>query len=424
MYPTPRRTAGTADTGFDASAAVFAAADRDIGLLVSRDPRSALVYRERILCGRTLDRVGAAMGVTRERVRQLERSLSADLVGLRSVGRALNELKRAHAPFAPPEALTGVPRLRTFAHLAPDWSLTPGGWLVVDGADERVDAALTELSDGASPASVADLSAMLGVRRDVVAGYLECVRRMWLIDGGVLVPPRTVGARAAAILRASPGPMTIAQLSELLGDRPRSSLRNSLARTPGVRRCGADVWTLADRPGDRPVNPATPGETRGMSFIDGHWNLVTDVDGPLLAGAPLVVPHGVAAVTGTPYDVPWRIPGRLGPQSVRWRAQGAAIGPVHRYLADAGAGPGDRVRLVRGGVFDVVPVPATTSRCMWAPVFAELGLGEPGDDPVARLNAALGFPGDRGILRSARRLRRRSQLGLAEAVEQAYRLWA
>lgn len=242
MYPTPRRTAGTADTGFDASAAVFAAADRDIGLLVSRDPRSALVYRERILCGRTLDRVGAAMGVTRERVRQLERSLSADLVGLRSVGRALNELKRAHAPFAPPEALTGVPRLRTFAHLAPDWSLTPGGWLVVDGADERVDAALTELSDGASPASVADLSAMLGVRRDVVAGYLECVRRMWLIDGGVLVPPRTVGARAAAILRASPGPMTIAQLSELLGDRPRSSLRNSLARTPGVRRCGADVW--------------------------------------------------------------------------------------------------------------------------------------------------------------------------------------
>lgn len=108
-----------------------------------------------------------------------------------------------------------------------------------------------------------------------------------------------------------------------------------------------------------------------MSFIDGHWNLVTDVDGPLLAGAPLVVPHGVAAVTGTLYDVPWRIPGRLGPQSVRWRAQGAAIGPVHRYLADAGAGPGDR-----------------------------------------------------GILRSARRLRRRSQLGLAEAVEQAYRLWA
>ena len=129
-------------------------------------------------------------------------------------------------------------------------------------------------------------------------------------------------------------------------------------------------------------------------------------------------------MTGTPYDVPWRIPGRLGPQSVRWRAQGAAIGPVHRYLADAGAGPGDRVRLVLGGVFDVVPVPATTSRCMWAPVFAELGLGEPGDDPVARLNAALGFPGDRGILRSARRLRRRSQLGLAEAVEQAYRLWA
>lgn len=248
MYPTPRRTAGTADTGFDASAAVFAAADRDIGLLVSRDPRSALVYRERILRGRTLDRVGAAMGVTRGRVRQLERSLSADLVGLRSVGRALNELKRAHAPFAPPEALTGVPRLRTFAHLAPDWSLTPGGWLVVDGA---------------SPASVADLSAMLGVRRDVVAGYLECVRRMWLIDGGVLVPPRTVGARAAAILRASPGPMTIAQLSELLGDRPRSSLRNSLARTPGVRRCGADVWTLADRPGDRPVNPAAPGPAVG-----------------------------------------------------------------------------------------------------------------------------------------------------------------
>ena len=274
MYPTPRCTAGTADTGFDASAAVFAAADRDIGLLVSRDPRSALVYRERTLCGRTLDRVGAAMGVTRERVRQLERSLSADLVGLRSVGRALNELKRAHAPFAPPEALTGVPRLRTFAHLAPDWSLTPGGWLVVDGADERVDAALTELSDGASPASVADLSAMLGVRRDVVAGYLECVRRMWLIDGGVLVPPRTVGARAAAILRASPGPMTIAQLSELLGDRPRSSLRNSLARTPGVRRCGADVWTLADRPGDRPVNPATPGPAVGAvaGAGRGHWS--------------------------------------------------------------------------------------------------------------------------------------------------------
>ena len=259
MYPTPRRTAGTADTGFDASAAVFAAADRDIGLLVSRDPRSALVYRERILRGRTLDRVGAAMGVTRERVRQLERSLSADLVGLRSVGRALNELKRAHAPFAPPEALTGVPRLRTFAHLAPDWSLTPGGWLVVDGA---------------SPASVADLSAMLGVRRDVVAGYLECVRRMWLIDGGVLVPPRTVGARAAAILRASPGPMTIAQLSELLGDRPRSSLRNSLARTPGVRRCGADVWTLADRPGDRPVNPAAPGPAVGAvaGAGRGHWS--------------------------------------------------------------------------------------------------------------------------------------------------------
>lgn len=259
MYPTPRRTAGTADTGFDASAAVFAAADRDIGLLVSRDPRSALVYRERILRGRTLDRVGAAVGVTRERVRQLERSLSADLVGLRSVGRALNELKRAHAPFAPPEALTGVPRLRTFAHLAPDWSLTPGGWLVVDGA---------------SPASVADLSAMLGVRRDVVAGYLECVRRMWLIDGGVLVPPRTVGARAAAILRASPGPMTIAQLSELLGDRPRSSLRNSLARTPGVRRCGADVWTLADRPGDRPVNPAAPGPAVGAvaGAGRGHWS--------------------------------------------------------------------------------------------------------------------------------------------------------
>ena len=254
MYPTPRRTAGTADTGFDASAAVFAAADRDIGLLVSRDPRSALVYRERILCGRTLDRVGAAMGVTRERVRQLERSLSADLVGLRSVGRALNELKRAHAPFAPPEALTGVPRLRTFAHLAPDWSLTPGGWLVVDGADERVDAALTELSDGASPASVADLSAMLGVRRDVVAGYLECVRRMWLIDGGVLVPPRTVGARAAAILRASPGPMTIAQLSELLGT---GRGRRCAIPWPARRGCAGAARTSGPSPTVRATAPST-----------------------------------------------------------------------------------------------------------------------------------------------------------------------
>ena len=70
--------------------------------------------------------------------------------------------------------------------MAPDWSLVGCGWLVADGAADRVDAVLREFADDTGAANVAAVAGALGVDAGLLADYLSTVGCRFLFRGHVL----------------------------------------------------------------------------------------------------------------------------------------------------------------------------------------------------------------------------------------------
>lgn len=229
------------------------------------DEREQLILRKRFVAldAATLDELGSEFGVTRERVRQVEKKLMTRLRPIVTSGPVADLLAgiRVHAhPVNTLEAVTGV-----FPELAvtqPGWEVPL--WQILDAFDDdfRVDDSWVCFPDLPTAAQrtgnlVTPMANEEGVAR--VADILERsslddekVLREWLRTCGfhmagehVFTRAGSIPARAAAVLSMVGEPMGAMEIYSA-GNETKSerSFRNGLGASDAISRVSIDRWAL------------------------------------------------------------------------------------------------------------------------------------------------------------------------------------
>lgn len=231
----------------------------------SCDDRERAILRDRFVAQppATLDQIATQVGLTRERIRQIQQKLLARIRPVAASGPVADLLTgvRAHAyPATTLEAVTAVfPEL---AGILPGWEAPV--WQILDAFDDdfRVDDGWLCFPDLPTAARrTAELVAPLVNEEGVVAlaTVLErssiddpAVLRDWLTTCGYLQVGEHVftrvgsqPARAAALLSVVGHPMSAADLYAGIGDaKTERSFRNGLNRGGDLVRVGVDRWAL------------------------------------------------------------------------------------------------------------------------------------------------------------------------------------
>lgn len=232
----------------------------------SCDEREQRILRDRIVGVPpvTLDEIGLATGVTRERIRQLQKKLTTRLQPLVATGPIADLLAgiRSHSyPVGTLEQITAVfPELST---ILDGWECPL--WRILDGFDDdfRVDDGWVCFPDLPSAAQrTGDLLVPLVNAEGVVpvSDVLErsslddeATLRDWLVTCGYVVHGDHVftrtgshPARAASLLSVVGRPMSVSELFAQIGNgKSEKSFRNGLYRGDELRRVGLDQWALA-----------------------------------------------------------------------------------------------------------------------------------------------------------------------------------
>lgn len=242
---------------------------RTIGALDSR-AREILAYRFFADEPETLDEIGRAMGVTRERVRQIEARARADMVESLETGGAL-ELVSAAAR----ELVGTVLPLDNLLELLPALgrpveAVHQPAWRVLDRLDDAFEiedgwcvaptmlgaqtATQTQLLELANPHGVVRLADVGGLNPNLPPEVDAPALIAWLrhcgyvIDGDfVLTRTQSVGDRAASILSIVGSPMSAQELLDRFGvERSAGSLKNAMSIDDRFERVDRDRWALAE----------------------------------------------------------------------------------------------------------------------------------------------------------------------------------
>jgi hypothetical protein len=236
------------------------------------DSRVQQILARRFFADRpeTLDELGRALDVTRERVRQIEARARADMVEtlesdgtLATVSVAVRELVGTVLPLA--DLITLMPALARSVE-----TVGQPAWRVLDRLDDAY-----EIEDGwcASPTILSaetetltrlqELANRHGVARIDHLGPLNpnqpeasgrAAQRDWLsycgyvVDGDyVFTRVQSVGDRAAAILSVIGTPMASQEILDRFGvERSLGSLKNAMASDDRFERIDRDRWALAE----------------------------------------------------------------------------------------------------------------------------------------------------------------------------------
>jgi hypothetical protein len=233
--------------------------------------REALIARHRLPRDRTLDDLGNDLGITRERVRQIERKVRDNLADWRASdapSAALldlnNEIRKAVIAVTGeqrllaqlPELAAAIPALGCqIVDLIP--ALLPGitrqsGWIAVEPlADLRDETMAVALATGDSPASANTVSRLEVTRQRL--GLTEAEWPQWLgycglraVGGTVVRASAGITEVAAALLRQSGHPMSAEDIAVKLGAESIRSVKNSLWSDRRIVRLAPNLFGLLE----------------------------------------------------------------------------------------------------------------------------------------------------------------------------------
>jgi hypothetical protein len=252
---TARDVLGTQEAGIDAAAIIT-------------ETISSLDEREQLLA---LDQLGTRLAVTRERVRQIESRLRADLVQLITASGALDLLSQSTR-----QLIGTLLPLEDLLAMLPALRGTVGGldqsvWRVLDLLDDSYEvrdgwcaapslsaaqaltrAHLQELADAFGVVLLDDLgplNAGLVPERDRKAtlDWLRYCGQVLHHDDYVLTRTQSLGDRAAAILSIAGAPLSSEEVLDRLGvERSVTSLKNAMSADERIERVDRDRWALVD----------------------------------------------------------------------------------------------------------------------------------------------------------------------------------
>lgn len=456
-----------------------AAALAEIDAIVSKDPRGPVIFAGRLQGSRTLDDIGTELGLTRERIRQLEKSLRQRLANESpSVSLLASAVAYRFLPLAPAarvaELLTES-GLRTLSAVTDIWELDEG-WVCVPGFSDQVAEALSTFSDDWGVCSLSAIAKPLGVEADMLADYLRRDRRLRVEDTRIFTRNDSYQDRAGAALATAGEPMTADEIIAEIGSGNARSMSNQLSADPRFMRVRPETWALSEwgmeeyttifdwiarrvdaageislsdlirdahtigaaessirtycstgefviengvvRRAEAPVvNDASPREVPNFYRRGNTWSLLLVVNSDHLRGSGFGVHRGVCALVDVPFLGGVELPSRLGPQAVRYNRAGSTLGTIRRFLLDLGVGEGDRVWLEfhDDGHFDITRATSLTEE----PSVANLmGLDVTREQLVPAVNRALGLQPNAPRRRAVAILRHRYQDDLADMVRE------
>lgn len=233
----------------------------ELSEFVAGDPRFRIIARDRFLGKATLDALGTTMGITRERVRQLEKPLRerarsvgpmvqmirAALVQRFAPFTTIEEIYREYPQLKAPSPFEGHSLLSAITGLSGDFELD-GRWWQTTGVDAQIAEQLTEASDDYGIVEPEELATRLGVGERLLMDRLrETGRyRIGFYEGRVLTAITNYGDRCLAVLHLAGEALTSQQIIERLPTGNARSLSNALSIDDRFIRSAHDTWSLRE----------------------------------------------------------------------------------------------------------------------------------------------------------------------------------
>jgi hypothetical protein len=250
--------------------------DRDVAALLDEaiddlGSRTTHVLASRLFAESpaTLDEIGQALAITRERVRQIEGKARAALLdkvasgeSLALVARAVRDVIVRIRPLD--ELITAIPALGKTVEAVeqPAWRVLDrldsgyeisAGWCVMGTVNSARDDTHTHVQGQSDRYGVARLDALDLIETDRVEGRLECAAAWlthcgYLVDGDfVLTRTQSVQDYGAAILSIVGSPLSAQEIVDRFKvKRSPTSLRNAMNEDERFERVDRDKWALKE----------------------------------------------------------------------------------------------------------------------------------------------------------------------------------
>ncbi|WP_282938106.1 exonuclease domain-containing protein [Corynebacterium auriscanis] len=233
------------------------------------DNRKWLILMERWFGAATLDELGQKMGVTRERVRQLEKQMAEQFEAHRDLFDLV--VARIHQRIAPiarvehvrrdlpalaavafgsdvtyNDVFMAVGRVENEGRATAPWTVQ-GGWICEPGFPQRLRDAVVAAANEDGIIALDDAARAVGIDRETFEEF--CAREMmakWMIlDDHVVVRTGNYPDRAVAVLAMQGEPMTAEDMVKASGGGNARSAANQFSVDPRLVRVSASKWALA-----------------------------------------------------------------------------------------------------------------------------------------------------------------------------------